>query len=271
MSRQADKRAILYRMVMPDHVCPYGLKALDLLRRKGFAVDDRWLKTRAETDAFKAEHQVATTPQTFIGGARIGGYDDLRRFLGRTVRDPDAVSYRPVIAVFAVAALLALAASWASLGALLTVRAGIWFVAQALRDPGNLGTMLRTGDAVGAGGVILIDESVDPFSVESVRASMGAIFTQRVVRAGWAEFLVWLRAGAGQLVATTLRDAVDYRGAPYQAPTFLLIGNESHGLPENYEAAADLRVKIPMMGKADSLNAAIAAAVVAYEILNQRR
>jgi len=149
--------------------------------------------------------------------------------------------------------------------------AGLWFVAQALRDPGNLGTMLRTGDAVGAGGVILIDESVDPFSVEAVRASMGAIFTQRIARSGWADFLGWLRAGPGQLVATTLGDAVDYRGAPYQAPTFLLIGNESHGLPEDYEAAADLRVKVPMLGKADSLNAAIAAAVIAYEVINQRR
>jgi glutaredoxin len=129
MSAHAVKKAVLYRMVMPDHVCPYGLKALDLLRREGFEVEDHWLKTRAETDAFKAAHKVATTPQTFIGGELIGGYDDLRRLFGRKVRDPDAVSYRPVIAVFAVAALLALAASRASFGALLTVQAGIWFIA----------------------------------------------------------------------------------------------------------------------------------------------
>jgi glutaredoxin len=123
------KKAILHRMVTPEHVCPYGLKALDLLRRQGFEVEDRWLRTRAETDAFKAEHGVKTTPQTFIGGERIGGYDDLRSYFSKPVRDPAAVTYRPVIAVFAVAALMALATSWATHGALLTVAAGEWFIA----------------------------------------------------------------------------------------------------------------------------------------------
>jgi TrmH family RNA methyltransferase len=145
--------------------------------------------------------------------------------------------------------------------------APIWLVAQALRDPGNLGTMLRTGDAVGAGGLILIDDCADPFSVEAVRASMGAVFTQGLARAPWPEFLTWLRAGEGQLVAASLRDAQPYRGAPYRAPCFILVGNESRGLPEEYEAACDLRVTMPMRGKADSLNAAVAAAVLAYEVL----
>jgi RNA methyltransferase, TrmH family len=143
----------------------------------------------------------------------------------------------------------------------------IWLVAQALRDPGNLGTMLRTGDAVGAGGLILIDDCADPFSVEAVRASMGAVFTQGLARARWDEFLAWLRAREGQLVAASLRDARDYRGAPYQAPCFILVGNESRGLPIEYEEACDLRVTLPMRGKADSLNAAVAAAVLAYEVL----
>lgn len=145
--------------------------------------------------------------------------------------------------------------------------APIWLVAQAMRDPGNLGTMLRTCDAVGAGGLILLDDCADPFSVEAVRASMGAIFTQRVARARWEEFLPWLRSGAGQLVAASLRDAVPYRGAAYAAPCFLMVGNESRGLPEDYELACDMRVTIPMMGRADSLNAAIAGAVLAYEAL----
>ncbi|MCC6926028.1 RNA methyltransferase [Novosphingobium sp.] len=145
--------------------------------------------------------------------------------------------------------------------------AKIWLVAQALRDPGNLGTMLRTGDAVGAGGLILIDDCADPFSVEAVRASMGAVFTQAIAQARWEEFLPWLRLGAGQLVAASLRDAVDYRGAPYQAPCFVLVGNESRGLPEDYERACDLRVTMPMKGRADSLNAAVAGAVLAYEVL----
>lgn len=143
----------------------------------------------------------------------------------------------------------------------------IWLVAQALRDPGNLGTMLRTGDAVGAGGLILIDDCADPFSVEAVRASMGAIFTQRLATARWDEFLPWLRGGTGQLVAASLREPTDYRAAGYQAPCFLLVGNESQGLPEAYEAECDLRVTIPMRGRADSLNAAVAGAVLAYEAL----
>jgi|SRR5690554_1568680 len=145
--------------------------------------------------------------------------------------------------------------------------APIWLVAQAMRDPGNLGTMLRTGDAVGAGGLILLDDSADPFSAEAVRASMGAIFTQPVVQTRWDEFLPWLRVGPGQLVAASLREAVPYREAPYAAPCFILVGNESRGLPAEYEAACDLRVTIPMRGRADSLNAAVAGAVLAYEVL----
>ncbi len=154
-----------------------------------------------------------------------------------------------------------------SLAALDRTTAPIWLVAQALRDPGNLGTMLRTGDAVGAGGLILLDDSADPFSVEAVRASMGAVFTQKIAVARWDEFLPWLRSGAGQLVAASLRDALPYREAPYEAPCFILVGNESRGLPEEYEAACDLRVTMPMKGRADSLNAAVAGAVLAYEVL----
>ena len=154
-----------------------------------------------------------------------------------------------------------------SLSAIDRFRAPIWLVAQALRDPGNLGTMLRTGDAVGAGGLILLDDCVDPFSVEAVRASMGAIFTQQLATARWEDFITWLRAGKGQLVAASLRDSTDYRGAPYAAPCFLMVGNESQGLPAAYEDACDLRVTIPMLGRADSLNAAVAGAVLAYEAL----
>jgi len=149
--------------------------------------------------------------------------------------------------------------------------ADLWIVAQALRDPGNIGTILRTGDAVGAGGLILIDDCADPFSVEAVRASMGASFTQALATARWPDFLDWLRAGPGQLVATALDGAVDYQQPAYARPCFLMVGNESQGLPADYAAAADLRVKIPMLGKADSLNAAVATAVAAYEIRNQWR
>src|SRR5688572_11855881 len=141
-------------------------------------------------------------------------------------------------------------------------RADLWIVAQALRDPGNLGTILRTGDAVGGGGLVLIDDCVDPFSVEAVRASMGALFTQRIATARWDEFVAWLRAGPGQLVGTSLNTDRDYQAPRYEAPTFLLVGNESQGVPDACEAECDLLVKIPMLGKADSLNAAVATAVM---------
>ena len=147
----------------------------------------------------------------------------------------------------------------------------IWLVAQALRDPGNLGTMLRTGDAVGAGGLILIDDCVDPFSVEAVRASMGAMFTQRIARTRWIDFLGWLRAGPGQLVGTSLNTDKDYQAVSYAAPTFILAGNEAQGLPPDYETECDVLVRMPMLGKADSLNVAVATAVMAYEVLNQKR
>jgi len=153
-----------------------------------------------------------------------------------------------------------------ALDALDRSRSPLWLVAQALRDPGNIGTILRTGDAVGAGGLILLDDCADPFSVEGVRASMGAVFTQRIATAPWAEFIAWLRSGEGQLVGTSLKASNDYLDAEYTQPCFLLIGNEQQGLPPDYQAQCDLLVKIPMAGRADSLNAAMAAAVMAFQV-----
>ena len=121
--------ATLYRMVMKNHLCPFGLKSLDLLKRKGFTVDDRHLTSREETDAFQREYNVNTTPQAFIDGQRIGGHDELRRYFGKPVKEPDEVTYQPVIAVFACTALMALAVSWTALGTVLTVRTLEWFVA----------------------------------------------------------------------------------------------------------------------------------------------
>ena len=126
------KTAALYRMVMPEHVCPYGRKSLWLLKRKGYRVDDRHLTTRAETDAFKAEHGVKTTPQTFIDGKRIGGHDDLRRFFGEKVPEPGATSYVPVLAVFAVAALIAVAIAWLRFGTVESVSILPMFIATAM-------------------------------------------------------------------------------------------------------------------------------------------
>ncbi len=125
------KHAALYRMVTDEHICPFGLKSRDLLRRRGYTVDDHHLETRAETDEFQEKHGVDTTPQTFIDGRRIGGYDDLREYFGLDApgSDEDETTYQPVIAVFATAFLMALAASWAGFGDPITVRAGEWFIA----------------------------------------------------------------------------------------------------------------------------------------------
>lgn len=126
------RTAVLHRMVMPGHTCPYGLKARHLLRSRGYTVEDHHLATREETDRFKAEHGVATTPQTFIDGVRIGGYDDLRRFFGLKVAHPSATTYRPVIALFAMTALMAMAAGHAVDGTPFTLRAAEWFVALSM-------------------------------------------------------------------------------------------------------------------------------------------
>lgn len=127
-----NQTAVLHRMVMPNHICPYGVKVKHLLESKGYRVEDHWLRTREETDAFRAEHGVKTTPQVFIDGKRIGGHDDTRRFLGLKVADPDAVSYVPVLAVFAIAGALAMAVSFAVFSTPFTGRAIEWFVAFAM-------------------------------------------------------------------------------------------------------------------------------------------
>lgn len=150
----APKLATLYRMVMPGHTCPYGLKSLDLLNRKGYEVEDKHLASREQTDAFKKEHGVETTPQVFINGRRVGGYDDLRKFFGMSVKDKNAVTYTPVIALFAMAAAMALAASWAAFGQLWSIQAAEWFVAfamcllalQKLKDVDGFATMFLNYD-----------------------------------------------------------------------------------------------------------------------------
>ncbi|MCL6252081.1 glutaredoxin [Altererythrobacter sp. KTW20L] len=127
-----SKTASIHRMVMDKHTCPYGLQALHLLKSRGYTVEDHHLSTRAETDEFKEAEGVKTTPQVFIGGERIGGHDDLRRHLGLKVRDPDAVSYRPVVAIFAMAAAMALGLSWHMTGTLVTVAAAAWFISLSM-------------------------------------------------------------------------------------------------------------------------------------------
>jgi RNA methyltransferase, TrmH family len=158
-----------------------------------------------------------------------------------------------------------------SIAHLTIASADIWIAAQSLKDPGNLGTMLRTADAVGAGGVILIDQSCDPFATEAVRASMGGLFSVDLAQADWPEFLAWAQAGKADIIGASLDTAQDYQAVRYKKPTVLLMGNEQSGLPEDYERACTRLVKMPMLGKADSLNVAVSTAVLAYEVLNQFR
>ena len=141
-------------------------------------------------------------------------------------------------------------------------------VAERLRDPGNLGTLLRACDATGAGALILLDDSADPTSVEAVRASMGAFFTVPCINAGTAEFLAWKASHSAVLTGAALdARSVDYRAVRYEGPALLLVGNEAQGLPEALMAACDQLVIMPMRGKADSLNVAMAGTLLLYEAL----
>jgi TrmH family RNA methyltransferase len=135
-----------------------------------------------------------------------------------------------------------------------------------VRDPGNLGTIIRTADAAGASGVILVGETTDPFSLETVRATMGSVFAMPLMRATVAEFVKWQKAANVQLAATHLAGAVDYRTIDYRKkPVVLLMGNEQAGLPEELAREATALARIPQQGRADSLNLAIATGIMLFE------
>ncbi len=196
-------------MVMDKHVCPYGIKSRWLLKREGYQVDDCHLKTREETDAFKNQHHVKTTPQTFIDGERVGGYDDLRRYFGKSSTQEEGTSYQPVIAVFAVAALAALALSWAAWGRLFTVRTVEWFVALSmlmlamlkLQDVRSFSTMFLNYDLLArrfvpygflypfceAGVAVLMMAGVLTFISAPVALFIGTIGAVSVINAVWID------------------------------------------------------------------------------------
>jgi TrmH family RNA methyltransferase len=142
----------------------------------------------------------------------------------------------------------------------------VWIALEAVRDPGNLGTIIRTADAVGAAGVILVGDTVDPFSQEAVRATMGSLFAVPIVRANRAEFVALANAWTGTIVGTHLSGTTDYRKADYRSPVLLVMGGEQAGLTPEIAALCRTLVKIPMAGKADSLNLAVATAVMLFEI-----
>lgn len=129
---KTQKKAVVYRMMTDSHTCPFGLKTVDLLRREGYEIADHHLTSQQQIDDFKAEHNVKTTPQTFIDGERIGGYEAVRKYLGKPVKDPEATTYRPVAVLFSLTALTALVLSYSIHGSLLSVQAGEWFIALSM-------------------------------------------------------------------------------------------------------------------------------------------
>ncbi|TXR48002.1 TrmH family RNA methyltransferase [Phyllobacterium endophyticum] len=143
----------------------------------------------------------------------------------------------------------------------------VYVALDRVRDPGNLGTIIRTADAAGAKGVILIGDTTDPFSLETIRATMGSVFAMPVIRAPETEFLSWRKGFSGIVVGTHLKGAVDYRTIPYSdKPVVLLMGNEQQGLPDQLASSCDRLARIPQEGRADSLNLAIATGIMLFEI-----
>jgi RNA methyltransferase, TrmH family len=141
---------------------------------------------------------------------------------------------------------------------------------EGIRDPGNLGTILRTADSTGANGVVLIGESCDPFSVEAVRASMGSLFAMKLARASFDELLRFKKTRGASMLGLSLKGAAFGADLPAPARAIVLMGNEQSGLPPEMEAACDQLVKLPMRGRADSLNLAVATAVVLYDLWRRR-
>ena len=142
----------------------------------------------------------------------------------------------------------------------------IWVALEGVKDPGNLGTIIRTADAAGAKGIILVGETTDPFALEATRATMGSIFALPMVRLSQSDFTAWAKKWSGLIVGTHLEGAVDYRTVDYNTPSILFMGNEQSGLPDDCAKCCTTLVKIPQAGSADSLNLAIATGVMLFEM-----
>jgi RNA methyltransferase, TrmH family len=160
---------------------------------------------------------------------------------------------------------------WLDLGRVRPGAGQCWVALDTVQYPGNLGTILRTCDAVGGAGVILLGNTTDPYDPAAVRASLGAIFSQRLARASFAEFSAWCRRHTVAVVGTSPAAARDYQAVAYQPPLVLLMGSEPRGLLPAQQALCDVMVNIPMVGHSDSLNLAVATGIMLYEVFNQQR
>ena len=159
---------------------------------------------------------------------------------------------------------------WDSLDDIDASKDETWVALDRVRDPGNLGTVMRTADAVGATGIILIGDCTDPYSVEAVRASMGAVFNTRIIGCSEPAFLKFAAGWQGKILGTALPAAIDYQKADYNRPLILLMGNEQSGLTDKLMKACGQLIKLPMLGRSDSLNLAVATGVILYEALARR-
>jgi TrmH family RNA methyltransferase len=160
--------------------------------------------------------------------------------------------------------------SWEPLDQLRLSAGSVWVALEAIQDPGNLGTILRSCDATQCQGVLLLDHTTDPYDPVALRASMGAIFSQRLIKASFADFAQWKARHHYAVIGTSDAAALHYRHIAYPSPVVLLMGSERQGLLPEHQAACDLMVRIPMQGTCDSLNIAVATAVVLYKVLDQR-
>jgi TrmH family RNA methyltransferase len=160
---------------------------------------------------------------------------------------------------------------WETLENIYPKNGDLWIALDSVQDPGNLGTILRTADAVGACGLILLDQSTDPYDPTAIRASMGAIFSQHLVQTDFDVFLSWIKKVGISVIGTSGTSATDYQSIVYSSPLVLLMGSEREGLQSFHLEVCDEVVRIPMVGNSDSLNLSIATGVVLYEIFNQWR
>jgi len=158
---------------------------------------------------------------------------------------------------------------WESLVQVIVQPYDLWIALDAAQDPGNIGTILRTGDAVGCTGLILLGNSADPYDPGALRASMGAIFSQRLIKAPFDDFVQWKQRHTLSVIGTSDAAATDYRATSYHRPIVLLMGSEREGLSQSQQSVCDRMVQIPMVGRSDSLNLAVATGIVLYEIFYQ--
>ncbi|MGI9170686.1 MAG: TrmH family RNA methyltransferase [Caulobacteraceae bacterium] len=234
-------------------------------------------KSREESGLFLAEGlkivaeavESGRAPRLMLHGRSAAGHPLLRRaaaVAGETVEVTPAILAKISRRDNPQAVLGVFEQAYTPLADLRPADARCWVALQAVRDPGNLGTIVRTADAAGCGAVILVGDCCDPYSVEAVRATMGSIFAVKIARCGVDAFLAWRKEWPGAVVGAMLGATADFRAAPYRDPTLILMGNEQSGLPPGLESICDLTVKIPMRGRADSLNLAVATGLMIYAV-----